>query len=57
MVNKEINAGLENPTMKARLIELGGVPLPGSPADFWKFFGQEIEKWRKVVKFSGAKAE
>jgi tripartite-type tricarboxylate transporter receptor subunit TctC len=56
-VNREINAGLENPTMKARLADLGGVLLPGSPADFGRFFEQEINKWRKVVNFSGAKAE
>jgi tripartite-type tricarboxylate transporter receptor subunit TctC len=56
-VNREINAGLEDHAMKARLADLGGVLLPGSPADFGRFFEQEIVKWRKVVKFSGAKAE
>jgi len=56
-LNREINAGLENPAMNARFIELGVVAMPGSPAAFGKFFAQEIEKWGKAVKFSGAKAE
>jgi len=42
--------------MRARIAELGGTPLPGSPADFAKLFAAETEKWAKVVKISGAKA-
>jgi tripartite-type tricarboxylate transporter receptor subunit TctC len=55
-LNKEINAGLTDPKMKARLAELGTV-LPGSPADFGKLIVEETEKWAKVVKFSGAKPD
>src|SRR5260221_10931007 len=55
-LNRTINAALESPTAKARFAELGSVVLPGSPADFEKFFAEETEKWAKVVKFSGAKA-
>jgi len=55
-LNKEINAGLTDPKMSTRLTELGTV-LPGSPADFGKLIAEETEKWGKVVKFAGAKAE
>jgi tripartite-type tricarboxylate transporter receptor subunit TctC len=56
-LNKEINAGLADPNMKARLADLGGTVLAGSPADFGKLIAEETEKWGKVVKFSGAKPE
>jgi tripartite-type tricarboxylate transporter receptor subunit TctC len=55
-LNKEINAALGDPNMKARLADLGGTALAGSPADFGKFIADEIEKWGKVVKFAGIKA-
>jgi tripartite-type tricarboxylate transporter receptor subunit TctC len=56
-LNKEINAGLADPKIKARLADLGGTPLVGSPADFGRFIADETEKWRKVVKFVGIKAD
>jgi len=56
-LNKEINAGLADPKMKARLAELGATTLPGSPADFAKLIADETEKWGKVVKFTGIKAD
>ena len=56
-VNKEVNAALDDPKMKARLAELGGVALPGSPADFGKLIAAETEKWAKVIKFAGVKPE
>jgi len=56
MLNKEINAALGDPKMKARLADLGGTPLLGSAADFGKLIAEETEKWAKVIKFAGIKA-
>jgi tripartite-type tricarboxylate transporter receptor subunit TctC len=56
-LNREINAGLADPRMRARLAELGGTMLPGTPDDFKKLIAEETEKWGKVVKFSGAKPD
>jgi len=56
-LNKEINAGLADPRLRTRLSELGGMMLTGSPADFGAFISDETQKWAKVVKFSGAKAD
>jgi tripartite-type tricarboxylate transporter receptor subunit TctC len=56
-LNKEINVGLNNPTLKVRLAEIGGTTIPGSPSNFGKLMTQETEKWGKVVKFSGAKVD
>jgi len=56
-LNKQINAGLNDPTMRARLADLGATTLPGSPADLGKLLAAETEKWAKVIKFAGIKAE
>ncbi len=56
-LNKEINAGIADPKLKARFADLGNTPLPGSPADFGKFIADETEKWAKVIKFANIKAE
>jgi tripartite-type tricarboxylate transporter receptor subunit TctC len=56
-LNKEINAALANPKIKARLADLGATVLPGSPADFEKLIADETEKWGKVVKFAGLKVD
>ena len=54
-INKEVNAGLADPKLAARIVELGGAPMPLSHAAFGQFLTGETEKWDKVVKFSGAK--
>jgi tripartite-type tricarboxylate transporter receptor subunit TctC len=56
-LNHEINLAFADPTMKTRLTELGGTVLAGAPADFGKLIADETEKWGKVVRFSGAKAD
>ena len=56
-LNKGINAGLTDPNMKKRLTDLGAAVFAGSSADFGKFIADEIEKWRKVVRFAGIKAD
>src|SRR5215831_4034265 len=56
-LNREINAALADPKIKARLADFGGTPLPGSPADFGKLIAEETEKWGKVIKFAGIKPE
>jgi tripartite-type tricarboxylate transporter receptor subunit TctC len=57
MLNREINAGLADPKIKARLDQLNGQITVGSPADFGKLLAEETEKWGKVVKFAGAKPD
>jgi tripartite-type tricarboxylate transporter receptor subunit TctC len=56
-LNKEISACLADPKIKARLADLGGIELTGSPSDFGKLIVEETEKWGKVVKFVGIKAD
>jgi tripartite-type tricarboxylate transporter receptor subunit TctC len=56
-LNKTVNAILDDPASKARFAELGASLLPGSSADFGKLVAEETEKWGKVVKFCGAKAD
>jgi tripartite-type tricarboxylate transporter receptor subunit TctC len=56
-LNKEINTGLADPKMKARLADFGGTPLVGSPADFGKLIADETEKWGKVIRAANIKAD
>jgi tripartite-type tricarboxylate transporter receptor subunit TctC len=56
-LNKEISAALADPTIKTKIADLGGVPLMLSPVDFAKLIAAETEKWAKVVKFAGIRAD
>ena len=56
-LNKEINAALADPKMKARIADFGGIPLTGSSADFGNLIADEVDKWGKVVKFAGMKPD
>jgi tripartite-type tricarboxylate transporter receptor subunit TctC len=56
-LNKEINAGLADPKLKGKLAELGATTLIGTPADYARLIAEETEKWGKVIKFAGVKAE
>jgi tripartite-type tricarboxylate transporter receptor subunit TctC len=56
-LNNEVNAILDEPEMKARIAELGGVSMAGSPADFGNTIAAETEKWEKAVEFAGARVE
>jgi tripartite-type tricarboxylate transporter receptor subunit TctC len=56
-LNKEVNAGLADPIIKARIADLGGTVLALSPADFGKLIADDTEKWGKVVRFANIKAE
>jgi tripartite-type tricarboxylate transporter receptor subunit TctC len=53
-LNKAVNEALADPKMQAKLADLGGLPMPGTPADFGKVMAAETAKWEKAVKFSGA---
>ena len=55
-LNTEINAGLSDPKIKARLVDLGATPMPMTPADYGKFIADEVERWGKVVRAAHLKA-
>jgi tripartite-type tricarboxylate transporter receptor subunit TctC len=56
-LNREINAGIADPAIRSRVANLGSVPMPMAAGDFARFITAETEKWAKVVKFAGIKAE
>jgi tripartite-type tricarboxylate transporter receptor subunit TctC len=56
-LNREINVSLDAPSMKARLADLGGIPLLGTPSDFGKLIAEETEKWGKVIRAANIKAQ
>jgi tripartite-type tricarboxylate transporter receptor subunit TctC len=57
LLNKELNAGLADSKVRARIVELGGTVLGGSPEEFETILIEAIEKWTKVIKFAGIKVE
>jgi tripartite-type tricarboxylate transporter receptor subunit TctC len=56
-LNREINAGLADPRIRARIADLGNTPLALSPAEYGKLLAEETKKWAKVVKFAGIEPE
>ncbi len=56
-INQEVNAGLADPVIRARLAEVGTVPMIVTAAEFGAYVAAESEKWAKVVKFAGIKAD
>jgi tripartite-type tricarboxylate transporter receptor subunit TctC len=56
-LNQEINSALADASIKARIADLGGTILPGSPAEFAKYIADETNKWAKVIKFADIKPE
>ena len=57
LLNKQLNAALADPRVKGRIVELGGTPMGGTPAEFGKILTEATEKWAKVIKVAGIKAE
>jgi tripartite-type tricarboxylate transporter receptor subunit TctC len=57
ILNREINAGLVDPMLRRRLVDLGGMPNVGSPADFRKFIAEEVDKWGKVIRAANIKVQ
>ena len=56
-LNREINAALADPQIKARFVDLGGTVFPSSASDFGEFLAAETKKWASVITFSGARAD
>ena len=57
LLNKEINLAVSDSAIKARLVDLGGLVLPSSPADFGKLIADDTDKWAKVISFAGIKPQ
>ena len=57
LLNKELNAGLASDKIRTRIVEMGGTVMGGTPAEFAKVLGEATEKWAKVIKAAGIKAE
>ena len=57
LLNQELDAGVAQANIQARIVELGGTPLGGSPAAFGTIISEATEKWAKVIKFAGIKTE
>jgi tripartite-type tricarboxylate transporter receptor subunit TctC len=57
LLNKELNAALADSKVKARIVDLGGTVVGGSPAEFGKLISDATEKWAKVISFAGIKVE